>query len=59
MLNCYCVKCGSKIEAVLFSPSKLLVTCSNCKSTQLISLSSEELCVKVKKSAKKAKEMSS
>jgi hypothetical protein len=59
MLNCYCVKCGSKIDAVLFSPSKLLVTCSKCKSTQLISLSSEELCVKVRKSEKKAKEINS
>lgn len=55
MINCYCVKCGARIETTMFAPSKILIECSKCKTKHLISLSPEELCVKVKKSLRDAK----
>lgn len=48
MLECHCVKCGKKLDAILFSPSKLLVKCPACETIHLIKLSEEELSVKIK-----------
>jgi len=49
MIECHCVKCGHKLDAILFSPSKLFVKCPLCSTLHLIKLSDAELSIKVKK----------
>lgn len=48
MIECHCVKCGHKLDAILFSPSKLFVKCPICSTLLLIKLTPDELSVKVK-----------
>ena len=49
MIECHCVKCGHKLDAILFSPSKLFLKCPICSTLHLIKLSDVELSIKVKK----------
>lgn len=48
MIECHCVKCGHKLDAILFSPSKLFVKCPICSTIHLIKLSDSELSIKIK-----------